>query len=334
MSKRHVISWLPTVIGLLAASVFSLAQPPAKVHRIGFLAPSAISTTWRAQPNLRAFLEGLRELGYVEGQNLAIEFRTAEGKLDRLPDLAADLVESRPDVILIPTCGAPLDAARRATNTIPIVVAACTGDMVAAGIVASLARPGGNVTGQQKLNPELAAKRLELLKGVLPKASRVAVLWDPGYSDFAADWGAMRLAAETLGVTLHSVEARAPTQLETAFSTMTSERADAFITFADSLTYVHARKVADLAATSRVPAMYAYREITEAGGLMSYGPNIPDMFRRATVFIDKILKGAKPADLPVEQPTNFELVINLKTAKALGITIPQSILLRADKVIE
>jgi putative ABC transport system substrate-binding protein len=334
MSKRHVFAWFLVAIGLLAAPMFSLAQPPAKVHRIGFLAPSAISTTWRAQPNLRAFLEGLRELGYVEGQNLAIEFRTAEGKLDRLPDLAADLVGSRPDVILIPTCGAPLDAARRATNTIPIVVAACTGDMVAAGIVASLARPGGNVTGQQKLNPELAAKRLELLKAVLPKASRVAVLWDPGYSDFAADWGAMRLAAETLGVTLHSVEARAPTQLETAFSTMTSERADAFITFADSLTYVHARKVADLAATSRVPAMYAYREITEAGGLMSYGPNIPDMFRRATVFIDKILKGAKPADLPVEQPTNFELVINLKTAKALGITIPQSILLRADKVIE
>jgi putative tryptophan/tyrosine transport system substrate-binding protein len=334
MSTRYVFAWFLVAIGLLSAPVFSLAQPPAKVHRIGFLAPSAISTTWRAQPNLRAFLEGLRELGYLEGQNLAIEFRTAEGKLDRLPDLAADLVGSRPDVILIPTCGAPLDAARRATNTIPIVVAACTGDMVAAGIVASLARPGGNVTGQQKLNPELAAKRLELLKAVLPKASRVAVLWDPNYSDFAADWGAMRLAAETLGVTLHSVEARAPTQLEAAFSTMTSERADAFITFADSLTYVHARKVADLAATSHVPAMYAYREITEAGGLMSYGPNIPDMFRRATVFIDKILKGSKPADLPVEQPTNFELVINLRTAKALGITIPQSILLRADKVIE
>jgi len=265
MSKRHVFARFLVAIGLLAAPVFSLAQPPAKVHRIGFLATSAISTTWRAQPNLRAFLEGLRELGYVEGQNLAIEFRTAEGKLERLPDLAADLVGSRPDAILIATCGAPLDAARRATNTIPIVVAACTGDMVAAGIVASLARPGGNVTGQQKLNPELAAKRLELLKAVLPKASRVAVLWDPNYSDFAADWGAMRVAAETLGVTLQSVEARAPTELETAFSTMTRERADAFITFADSMTYVHARKVADLAATSqragdvRVPRDYGSR---------------------------------------------------------------------------
>lgn len=332
MNKRRLIGLV--LVGLLAAPIIAFAQPPQKIHRIGLLATGASPSAWRALPNWHLFLEGVRELGYVEGKNLVIEFRTAEGKLDRLPDVAAELVGSKPDVILIATCGAPLDAARRATNTIPIVVAACTGDMVATGIVASLARPGGNITGQQKLNPELAAKRLELLKTVLPEASRVAVLWDPGYSDFAGDWNAMRAAAEALGVTLKSVEARSPTQLESAFSTMSAERAEALITFADSMTYVQARKVADLAATSRVPAAYAYREITEVGGLMSYGPNIPDMFRHAATFVDKILKGAKPADLPVEQPTNFELVINLKTAKALGVTIPQSVLLRADRVIE
>jgi putative ABC transport system substrate-binding protein len=276
----------------------------------------------------------MHQRGYVEGENYVFELRSAEGKPDRLPEVAAELVQLKPDVILVSTCGAPLDAMRRATSTIPIVVAACTGDMVADGLVASLARPGGNLTGQQKLNPEMAAKRLQLLNEVVPNASRVAVLWDPNYSDFAPDWRALRAAAETLGVTLQPVESRGPTQLESAFSAMTAGGADGFVTFSDSLTYVQAQRVADLAAKSRLPAMYAYQEISAAGGLMSYGPNIPDMFRQATVFVDKILKGAKPGDLPIEQPRRIEFVVNLKTAKALGVTIPQSVLMRADTVIE
>jgi putative ABC transport system substrate-binding protein len=322
------------VAGILLMPFSSSAEPPAKLHRIGLIGTSATSSKWRTLANYQAFLDGLRQFGYMEGQNLVIEWRSAEGKPDRLPQIAAELVQLKPEIILVATCGAPLDAVRRATNTIPIVVAACTGDMVAAGIVASLARPGGNITGQQKLNPELAAKRLQLLKEAVPKVSRVAVLWDPGYSDYAADWRALRAAAQALGVTLQSVEVRGPAELETGFSVMAAERAEALITFADSLTYVYAQRLAELAAKSSLPATYAYHEIADAGGLMSYGPNIPDMFRHSVVFVDKILKGAKPADLPVEQPTHFELVVNLKTAKALGLTIPQSILVRADKVIE
>ena len=336
MNGRHITAYLKMVfgLGLLAASIVATAQPPTKVHRVGVLAGAAMQSMWRNQPQYEAFLDGLRQLGYVEGQNVAIEFRTAEGKYDRLPDLAAELVGLKVEVLFVVTCGAPLDAARGATRTIPIVVGACTGDMVAAGIVTSLARPGGNVTGLQKLNPELSAKRLELLKAVVPNASRVAVLWDPGYSDFAADWSALRAAANTLGVTLHPVEVHGPAEYQTAFATMASKQDAALLTFSDSMTYIHGRRLAEVAAENRLPAMYAYQEVAAAGGLMSYGPSIPDMFRRATVFVDRILKGAKPGDLPVEQPTKFELVINLQTAKALGVTIPQSILLRADKVIE
>jgi putative ABC transport system substrate-binding protein len=321
---------------VLAAIAVAAAQPPAKVQRIGliFAGASARDAAWRSIPNYRAFLEALREQGYVEGKNILLEPRSAEGKLERLPEVATELVRLKPDVILVPTCGAPLDAMRRATSTIPIVVAACTGDMVADGIVASLARPGGNLTGQQKLNPEMAAKRLQLLKEVVPSASRVAVLWDPNYSDFAPDWRAMRAAAETLGITLQSVESRGATQLDSAFSAMVSGRADAFVTFSDSLTYIQARRVADLAARNRLPGMYAYQEVVAAGGLMSYGPSIPDMFRHAAVFVDKILKGAHPGDLPIEQPRRIEFVVNLKTAKALGVTIPQPVLMRADEVID
>ncbi|MBL8526325.1 MAG: ABC transporter substrate-binding protein [Burkholderiales bacterium] len=319
---------------LLAAIAVATAQPPAKVYRVGVLAGAAMQSMWRTQPQYEAFLDGLRQHGYVEGQNVAIEFRTAEGKYERLPDLAAELVGLNVDVLFVVTCGAPLDAARRATRTTPIVVGACTDDMVAAGIVKSLARPEGNITGLQKLNPELSAKRLELLKAAVPNASRVAVLWDPGYSDFAADWGALRTAADALGVTVQPVEVHGPAEYETAFATMVARRVDALLTFSDAMTYVHGRQLVRLAADNRLPAIYAYQEITSAGGFLSYGPSIPDMFRHATVFVDKILHGARPGDLPIEQPTHFELVVNLRTARALGITIPQSILMRADKVIE
>lgn len=321
---------------LLAAMASVAAQAPAKVYRIGlvFTGASVKDSAWRSLPNYRAFLESMHQRGYVEGENLALEPRSAEGKLERLPEVAAELVRVDPDLILVATCGAPLDAMRRATSTIPIVVAACTGDMVADGIVASLARPGGNLTGQQKLNPEMAAKRLQLLKEVVPNASRVAVLWDPNYSAFAPDWRALRAAAGTLGVTLQSVESRGPAQLESAFSAMVSGHADAFVTFSDTLTYLQAQRVAELAARNRLPGMYAYQEVVAAGGLMSYGPSIPDMFRHAAVFVDKILKGAKPGNLPIEQPRRIEFVVNLKTARALGITIPPSILMRTDEVIE
>lgn len=324
---------LTLALGILLMPLLSSAEPPAKVHRIGILL-IAQTTTFRALPSMKALFEGLAELGYVEGKNFVMEVRSAENQPDRLPDLAAELVSSKPDVIVSPVCDARMDMLRRATRTIPIVVAACNDDMVAAGIVASLAHPGGNVTGLQKLTPELSAKRLELLKQVVPGASRVAVLWDPGYSGFAADWRALRIAAATLGVTLLPVEAHVPAEFETAFAAMAAQRAEALMTMSDTLTYIHAQRIAELAAKSRLPAMYPFDEIPHVGGLMSYGPNIPDMFRRAATFIDKILKGAKPADLPVEQPTRFELVVNLKTAKTLGLTIPQSILVRADRVIE
>ena len=206
--------------------------------------------------------------------------------------------------------------------------------MVAAGIVASLARPGGNVTGQQKLTPELSMKRLELLKQTAPSAARIAVLWDPGYSDFAADWKALREAARVLGVTLLPIEARGPEQWEVAFAAIAGQRADGLMTMQDANTYIHAQRLAELAARSRIPAVFPYHVNSNAGGLMSYGVNVPDMFRHSATFIDRILKGAKPGDLPVEQPTRFEMIVNLKTAKALGITIPQTVLLRADEVIQ
>ena len=222
----------------------------------------------------------------------------------------------------------------RATANIPIVVAACSDDMVAAGIVQSLAHPGGNVTGIQKLTPELAAKRLELLKEVLPKASRVAILWDPAYSDFAADWTQLRASARSLGVTLLPVEARDPTEFESSFSTMIAMRPDALITFSDAVTYIHRQRLADLASKHRLPMMTPFQETTTAGGLISFGPSIPETTRHSAAFIDRILKGSKAGDVPIEQPTKFELVINMKTAKALGLTIPPSMLARADEVIQ
>jgi len=325
---------------LLAAPLAIEAQQAGKVPRIGFLYYGSPGPS----PGLDAFRQGLRELGYIEGQNIAIEYRYSysEGRAEGLPDLATKLVRLKVDVIVVDACGAPLNATSQATSTIPIVVAACNDDLVASGLISSLARPGGNITGLSELTPELGAKRLELLKETVPKMRRVAVLWNPAYSErfsanfrfWSSDWKEIRAAAQVLGVTLQSVEVRGPDEFDTAFSAMTRERAEALITFSDPSIVLHRRRIADLAAKSRLPAVYASREVVDAGGLMSYGPSTSDLFRRAAVYVDKILKGAKPADLPIEQPTKFALVINLKTAKALGLTIPQSLLRRTDEVIQ
>jgi len=321
-------------LGVLIAPLAADAQPTGKVFRIGLLGNAYT-------PPHDAFRQGLRELGYVEGQNITIERRYSEGRAERLPDLAAQLVRLKVDVIVVDACGAPLNAASQATSAIPIVVAACNDDLVATGLISSLARPGGNITGLSELTPELGAKRLQLLKEAVPRVKRVAVLWNPAYSErfsanfrfWSSDWTEMRAAAQVLGMTLQSVEIRGPDDFDTAFSAMSRERADALIAFSDPLIVLHGRRIADLAAKSRLPAVYPSREVVDAGGLMSYGSSISDMFRRAAVYVGKILKGARPADLPVEQPTKFELVINLTTAKALGLTIPQSLLIRADQVI-
>jgi putative ABC transport system substrate-binding protein len=318
--------------GLLAAPRVSEAQPAAKVPRIGILGISPVAGTGS---RLEAFLLGLRDLGYVEGRNIVIEYRDHEGKVERLPALAAELVALKVDVIVAANTGAGL-AAKQTTKTLPIVVAAAA-DPVTSGLVGSLARPGGNVTGLSALAPELVGKCLELLSQAAPGVSRVAVLWQPGALDERTDKDMLKaadVAARALGVRLQFVGARGPADFDGAFSDMTRARAGALTVLTSVMFIGERRHLVDLAAKTRLPAVYPQRDFVDAGGLMSYGPNGPDLFRRAATYVDKILKGAKPADLPVEQPTKFELVINLKTAKALGLTIPQSLLLRADEVIQ
>jgi len=317
--------------GLLAAPLGAEAQQAAKVPRIGYLAGSLAGG-----PHLpEAFRQGLRDLGYVEGRNVVIEYRDAEGKLERLPALAAELVALKVDVIVAPPTVAAL-AAKQATRTLPIVFASAA-DPVTSGLVTSLARPGGNVTGLSALTPELVGKRLELLTQAVPGVSRVAVLWSPGAIGERTEQDQLKgaeVAARALGVRLQFVEARGPADVDRAFSDMTRARAGALAVLSTPMFFNERRRLVDLAAKNRLPAVYPWREGVDAGGLMAYGPNLADMYRRAATYVDKILKGAKPADLPVEQPTKFELVINLKTAKALGLTIPQSVLGRADHVVE
>ena len=282
-----------------------------------------------------AFRQGLRDLGYVEGRNLVIEYRDAEGKVERLPALAAELVALKVDVIVASGTLAAL-AAKQATRTLPIVFSPAA-DPVASGLVTSLARPGGNVTGLSLLNSELVGKWLEQLKQAIPGVSRVAVLWQPGAFGERTEKDMLKgaeVAARALGVQLQFVEARGPEDFDRAFSDMTRARAGALTVLGSTMFVSERRRLVDLAAKNRLPAVYNVREFVDAGGLMSYGPNLADLFRRAATYVDKILKGAKPGDLPVEQPTKFELVINLKTAKALGLTIPQSVLVRADEVIQ
>ncbi len=282
-----------------------------------------------------AFGQGLGERGYVDGRNIAIEYRWAEGSLDRLPGLAADLVRLKVDVIVVGSTPSAL-AAKQATKTIPIV-AAVMADPVGDGLVASLGRPGGNVTGFTFIAPELVPKRLQLLQEAIPRVSRVAALWHPGAQGEHTTRDMLKeaeVAARALGMELQLLGVEGPNDFDRAFSAMTREHAGALIVFAGPMLYAERKRIVDFAAKQRLPAIYAWREPVAAGGLMSYGANIPDLFRRAAAHVDKILKGAKPGDLPVEQPTKFELVINLKTAKTLGLTIPQSVLIRADEVIQ
>jgi putative ABC transport system substrate-binding protein len=330
MDRRVFISGM--TLGLLAAPLAAAAQPAGKVYRVGVLTNVPPSTP-AVSRNWEAFRQGLRERGWVEGQNIVIEYRAAEGRVERFPSLAAELVSLKPDLLVaLPNAGAR--AAKRTTNTIPIVMVYVL-EPVRDGLVASLGRPGGNVTGlTATVSLGLVGKRLELLKEVVPTTSRVAVLSDAYYPVEAADWNDMQAAARVLAVRLLSLGVGSPNEFEAAFAAMTREHASALLVLPFPLSYAHPGRIADLAATNRLPAVYPFRESVEAGGLMAYAANAPDMFRRAAYFVDKILKGAKPADLPVEQPTKFELVINLKTAKALGLTIPPSLLQRADQVIE
>jgi putative ABC transport system substrate-binding protein len=314
---------------LLVAFVWSAeAQQPAKIPRIGVLyGGSASSNTGRRE----AFQHGLRELGYVEGKNIVVEWRYADGKLDRVTELAGELVRLKVDAIFC-TSTPVVQAAKKATTTVPIV--SVSGDPVGLGLVASLARPGGNVTGLANLTSELAGKRLELLKEVVPSVSRVAVLWNPVAPSSALRMRETEAAASSLGIKLQPVALREANDFERAFSALKRERADALFPLRSPfISNDDVKRIVELAAKNRVPGMYDASEFPEAGGLMSYGTMLPDLDRRAAVYVDKILKGAKPADLPVEQPTKFEFIINLKAAKQIGLTITPNVLARADRVI-
>ena len=317
-------------LGLILAPLAAEAQSAGKMPRIGvlMLPPRAGA----GGTYMQALREGLGELGYVEKQNLVLEIRWAEGKPDLLRGLAAELLSTRPDVLVTSGSEAILTL-RRATDVVPIIMATVM-DPVALGIVASIAHPGGNLTGLAILSLELTSKRLQLLKETVPRLSRVAVLWYPANPGNVLMLREVETACQTLGLRWHGVAVRGPDELASAFEAILGTQSNGILAIEDSMLVSHRSRIVETVARTRLPAMYAFRQFVDAGGLMSYGPNIPETFRRAAVFVDKILKGAKPADLPVEQPTKFELVINLKAAKALGITIPQSILGRADQVIE
>ena len=325
MNRRTFLSALAG--GLLAAPLAAEAQPRSRVARVAFLDGGNLeSHLWQATR------DGLRGLGYVEGQNLIIEFRSAEGQFERLPALLAELIRLHVDVIV--TIGDPVvSAAKQATSTIPIVMAGA-GDPVGRGFVASLARPGGNITGVSNLAVALTGKWLELAKDVVPRISRVAILRNGGNPTHALFWAEAQTSAHGMAVTVYSVEVRSPGEFEHAFASMAQTGVGAVVVLADPMLGSPRMRLADLSAKHRLPIISPFREAAESGGLISYGPSLRANFRRAATYVDRILKGAKPGDLPIQQPTTFELVINLKTAKALGLTIPQSLLQRADQVIE
>jgi putative ABC transport system substrate-binding protein len=328
MKQAAVPSILVAVV-LLAVAVTADAQQPTKVPRIGYLTASSPSTN---PGRVEAFQQGLRELGYVEGKNIVIEFRYAEGKLDRLPALVAELVRLKVDIIV---SGGPAATrpAKEAISTIPIVMG-FDNDPVGNGFIASLARPGGNITGLSTLAPEISGKQLELLKEIIPRLSRVAVFGTSTFPGNAQSLKEVELAAEAFGMKLHYLDILDLKDIETAFRAAGKERAGAVIVLPSTILGSQRKQIVALAAKNGLPAIYPLTEYMEAGGLMSYGVNINDLFRRAATYVDKILKGRTPADLPVEQPTKFELVINLKTAKQIGLTIPPNVLARADRVIK
>jgi putative ABC transport system substrate-binding protein len=330
MKKAAVPSIFPAVV-LLALTVIAEAQQPKKIPRIGYLSnldPSSDSV--RAEP----FRLALRELGYIDGQSIAIEYRYAEGKRDRLPELAAELVRLKVDIIVAAGADNAIRAAKNATKTIPIVMSGQGIDPVEAGLVESLARPGGNVTGLTNLTRELAGKRLELLKEAVPKLARVAVLYDPAGLGSVLQLKDLPVAARALGLTIQPWEVRAANGFEKVFAALNKQRPDGLYVAGGSLMNANQKRIVGLALKSRLPAMYVRREFVDAGGFMSYGADVADSYRRVAYFVDRILKGAKPADLPVEQPTKFELVINLKTAQQIGVTIPPEVLARANKLIK
>jgi putative ABC transport system substrate-binding protein len=327
MNKR--LLGLLTIV-LLASADPAEAQQPGKVPRIGILSASSPST---AAPNLDAFRQGLRELGYAEGKNIVIEVRYADGKLDRFPALAAELASLKVDVILVAGGTAPALAAKEATTTIPIVMT-YVGDPVARGLVVSLARPGGNITGLTSVSPDLAGKRLELLKETVPRLSRVGVLWNPASQGSTANFKETEATARTLGVQVQSLEVRSSNDFESAFKAATVKRAHGLIAVEFAGISAYGTRIVELATKSRLPTMFAQGVHVESGGLMYYGPNFPDLYRRAATYVDKILKGTNPATLPIEQPKKFEFIINLKAAKQIGLAIPPNVLARADRVIK
>jgi putative tryptophan/tyrosine transport system substrate-binding protein len=321
-NKKIVVSFLAVLI--LVSVHLAHAQQPKKVSRIGILADVN-------SPQLDAFRQGLRDLGYVEGQNLVIEHRYAEGKRDRLPELAAELVQLKIEVLV--SLGPVTPYAAKSVKTIPVVFG-YSGDPVDAGIVASLARPGGNVTGMTFFAAVLAGKRVELLKEATPRISRLAVLANPGHAGEQLEFRETQAAARAFGVALQYLTVRTPKDFNDVFDAITKEHAEGLNTFPDALTLAHRKEIAEFSSKNRLPSISGWSQFAEAGGLMTYGPNHLDSWKRIAVFVDKILRGAKPADVPVEQPTKFELVINLKTAKQIGLTIPPNLLARADKVIK
>lgn len=330
MTRRALALLAVLAISAVSAPSPAAAQPPAKTPRIGYLTLGLLSP--EPSPERAAFLDGLREAGYVLGKTIIVEYRSAALNPELLADLAQELVDLKVDVIV--TVGTPaIQAARDVTKTVPIVVTGVA-DPLGSGLVASLAHPGGNLTGQGFMSPELGGKRLGLLKEAFPRISRVAVLWNPAEPGAVLEWKATQSAARALGLRLRPVEMRRAQDLDRALAALARERPDALVTIADLQTTSVRPFIVEFAAKRRLPAMYGFREFVEAGGLMFYGADLAQQFRRAAAQVDKILKGVKPGDIPVELPTKFEMVVNLKTAKALKLTIPQAVLLRADRVIE
>jgi len=318
-------------LGFLVAVLTADAQPRGKVWHIGFLT-GGLKNVPESNPLLVPLVQGLRELGYVEGRNINLDVRYAEGRTENYPALAAELVNRKVDVLVAASTPGAV-AAKNATSTIPIVMLA-VGEPVQVKLVESLAHPGGNVTGLSLIAPELAAKRLDLLKQAVPTLSRVTVLWNSANQGMQARFNETQAAAQSLRLGIHSVAIQTPDDFEPRFATLVKERPESLLVLADTVTTANRQRTVDFAARNRIPAIYETRVFAEGGGLMSYGVDMADHARRTAIYVDKVLKGAKPAELPVEQPTKFELIINVKTARALGLTIPPSLLLRADTVIE